>query len=220
MRIIFTLFISFVLGISRLSAQDFPLQFADSEGNVIADGTELTLNQPTVEVSEFDDAVMILSGVFVKNTTADDVPCGTEYSITQISNGDLQTCFPSNCIMRNKVGTWQSEVGIIPGNALKDMQTEWVPMDAGTLDAEFQLLKYKLNPVTKKYTVEDEGPTIKMHFVYDPAAIRNLDNTATAISSVTYYSLDGRQVAAPTHGIYLMKVNYANGRTETTKRMF
>lgn len=219
MRFVFTLFISFVLGVSGLSAQDFPLQFADANGNIITDGTELTLDQPTVEASEFDDAVMILSGVYVKNTTANDVACGTEYSITQYSNGDLQTCFPSNCIIRRGVGTWQTEVGIVPANTLKDMQTEWIPMDAGTLDAEFQLLKYKLNPVTKKYTVEDEGPTIKMHFVYNPAAIRTLDGK-TEISSVSYYSLDGRQVAAPNHGIYLMKVTYANGRTETTKRRF
>ena len=219
MRFDFTLFISIVLGVSRLSAQDFPLQFADANGNIIADGTELTLDQPTFDASGFDDAVMILSGVYVKNTTANDVAAGTEYSITQYSNGDLQTCFPSSCIIRNKVGTWQSEVGIIPGNALMDMQTEWIPMDAGTLDAEFQLLKYKLNPVTKKYTVEDDGPTIKMHFVYNPAAIRTLDSK-TEISSVSYYSLDGRQVASPTHGIYLMKVTYANGHTETTKHRF
>ena len=58
-----------------------------------------------------------------------------------------------------------------------------------------------------------------MHFVYNPAAIRTLDGM-TEISSVSYYSLDGRQVASPVHGIYLMKVTYANGRTETTKRRF
>ncbi len=76
MRLFFTLFVSCVLGISGLSAQDFPLQFADANGNIIADGTELTLDQPTVEASEFDDAVMILSGVYEKNTTANDVACG------------------------------------------------------------------------------------------------------------------------------------------------
>ena len=124
MRLIFTLFISFVFGVSGLSAQDFPLQFADANGNIIADGTELTLDQPTVEASEFDDAVMILSGVYVKNTTADDVTCGTEYSITHYSNGDLQTCFPSSCIQRHGVGSWQSEVGVVQGNELKNMQTE------------------------------------------------------------------------------------------------
>ena len=220
MKFIFTLFISFVWGVSGLCAQDFPLQFADANGNIIADGTVLTLDQPTVEASEFDDAVMILSGVYVKNTTVNDLNCGTEYSITQYSNGDLQTCFPSSCIQRHGVGTWKSEVGIISGNELKNMQTEWIPTEAGTLDAEFQLLTYKLNPVTYKYTVEDEGPKIKMHFVYDPASIRTLDNKATAVSSVTYFSLDGREVAAPTHGIYLMKVSYANGRTTTSKRMF
>nr|AKF17181.1 putative uncharacterized protein [uncultured bacterium Csd4] len=220
MRLVFTLFISFVLGVSCVSAQDFPLQFADANGNIIADGTELTLDQPTVEVSEFDDAIMILSGVFVLNTTANDVNCGTEYSITQISNGDLQTCFPSSCIQRNKVGSWTSEVGVIHGNELKNMQTEWIPQDAGTLNAEFRLLKYKLNPVTNKYTVESNGPLIKMHFVYDPAAIRALDSEASDIASVAYYSLDGRRVASPTHGIYMMKVTYTNGRTVTTKHLF
>ena len=219
MRLIITLLFSFVFGISGLNAQDFPLQFADASGNVIADGTELTLDQPTNEVSDFGEEIIMYSGVFVLNTTADAVNCGTDYSITQISNGALQTCFPINCIQRRKVGSWSSEVGTINGNELKNMQTEWLPEGAGTLDAEFQLLKYKLNPVTSKYTVEAEGPTIKMHFVYDPAAIRTLDGK-DAISSISYYSLDGQKVVSPAHGIYLMKVTYTNGQTVTSKHLF
>ncbi len=220
MRLVFTLVISFVLSVSVAQAQDFPLQFADAQGNIFADGTELTLDKPIIESYGYGDEVMMPSGVYVLNTTADEVNCGTSYSISKFSNGVFQTCFPMNCVQRNGTGSWTSEVGTVSGNELKNMQTEWLPDAEGAVDTEFQLLKYKMNPVTKKYTVEANGPKIKMHFVYDTSSVRSTELSTDRIASVSYYSLDGRKVETPAHGAYVMKVTYSNGVTKTTKQIF
>lgn len=216
----FTLSFVLMMGMLVARAQSFPVQFADAQGNVIADGTKLTLDKPEIEVSEFDDAILMPSGVYVLNTTSGEVACGTKYAITHISNGAFQTCFPVNCVMQKTTGSWTSEVGTLSANQLKDMLTEWLPVSAGSADAEFQLLTYKVNPVTKKYQVDQNGPQIQMHFVYDPSGIRAVDNTLGTVSSVAYYTLDGRRVAAPIHGLYLVRVTYANGVSKTTKQQF
>ena len=220
MRFISTLTIAFICSLVSVHAQDFALQFADAEGNIIADGTVLTLNTPEEVEDEFDDGVIIPSGVYVKNMSAEEVYCGTEYTISQISNGALQTCFPLNCIQRRSTGTWNSEVGTMSGNILKSMQTEWIPDAEGTLKAEFQLLKYKLNPITKKYTVESAGPTIQMHYEWIPASIQVLDNDLRSISRVEYFTMDGRRASAPTHGVYVVRVTYSTGAVKTTRQLF
>ncbi len=220
MRKWFTLSIFLILGLTRLDAQDFPLQFQDEQGNVIADGTILTLNTPLIEEDDFGGGLLIPSGLYVKNTSSSEVICGSEYSITSISNGVIQTCFPSNCIQRSQRGSWSSETGTMAAGESKSIQTEWIPVDAGQADMDYQLVKYKLNPVTKKYVVDGHGPKITMKFVYDPAMIHEIDHHAGAISRVDYFTLDGRRVILPAHGLYVVKTVYVNGAVKTTKQRF
>ena len=72
MKKLFTLIIPMLMGVSALHAQDFPLQFVDAQGNVVADGTVLQLT--TVEDLGYGD-VQIPAGLFVENKTADEVTC-------------------------------------------------------------------------------------------------------------------------------------------------
>ena len=220
MKRLFTILLSGFLFISPTIAQDFPLEFVDEAGNVVADGTVLTLDKPEAQEDEFDDGVMISSGLSVRNTSSVEVVCGTEYSISAISNGVFQTCFPLNCMMRKETGSWVSETGTLGAGVTKSMMTEWFPESAGKLDAEFQLLKYKLNPITNKYTLESRGPKVTLNFIFNPDAIRSMDKAENHISSVTYFTLDGRQCLSPSHGTYIMKVKYSNGVCKTSKHVF
>ena len=220
MKRLYTFLVASSLFIYPSIAQDFPLQFVDEAGNVVADGTVLTLDKPEAPEDEFDDGVMISSGLSVRNTSNEEVVCGTEYSITTMSNGVFQTCFPLNCIMRKETGSWTSETGALEAGVTKSMMTEWFPESAGKLDAEFQLLKYKQNPITKKFTLDSRGPKITMNFVFNPDAIRSVDTSEQHISSVTYFTLDGRRCMSPSHGTYIMKVTYSNGVCKTSKHIF
>ena len=80
---------------------DFPLQFADKDGNVIADGSTLNITEAG------DDGfggVLMPSGLYVKNTSSDEVQCGGSFNVKLMSNGAFQSCFPSNCMQASKVG--------------------------------------------------------------------------------------------------------------------
>ena len=202
--------------VPALYAQDFPLQFVDSQGNVVVDGTVLQLT--TVEDLGFGD-IQIPAGLYVENKTSEEVTCGTEYSITALPNGAFQTCFPTNCVMRQTTGSWSSETGTLKGNETRNMLTEWLPISEGTAVAEFQLLKYKINPVTKKPTLDTRGPKVTLNFIYAPTNMQCAD-VATAISSVEYFTLDGRRISNPSRGVYVSRITYANGTVKTQKQRF
>jgi hypothetical protein len=216
MKKLFTFIIPMLMGVPTLHAQDFPLQFVDSQGNVVVDGTVLQLT--TIEDLGYGD-VQIPSGLSVENKTSEEVTCGTEYSITALPNGAFQTCFPTNCVMRETTGSWTSETGTMKGNEKRNMLTEWLPISDGTTVAEFQLLKYKINPVTKKPSLDTRGPKVTLNFVYDPSHIHHTDVSA-AISTVEYFTLDGRRISHPSHGVYVSRITYVNGAVKTQKQQF
>lgn len=216
MKKFFTFICLMGMALAASAQNDFPLQYVASDGNVVADGTTLTLT--AIEEDAFG-GILMPSGLGVANTSSEDVVAGSEYTISTMTNGAFQTCFPENCIQRQSTGTYQSETGTIAAGALKDMQTEWLPDQEGTCVVQYQLLTYKYNKVTKKYSLDGHGPKITLRFIYDPTSINGLETT-TKISSVNYFTVDGRRVTAPVNGVYVVKVKYADGNVKTTKQMF
>ena len=216
MKKIFTFIFCMVATLAANAQNDFPIQYADEQGNVIADGTTLSLTE--CEEDAFG-GILMPSGLYVKNISSEDVVAGSEYTISRMTNGAFQTCFPENCIQKQSAGTYQSETGTIAAGVLKDMQTEWLPDQEGSCNVEYQLLTYKLNKVTKKYSLDGRGPKVILNFNYNPTAINGVVTT-TKISSVNYFTVDGRRVAVPANGVYVVKVKYADGSVKTTKQMF
>ena len=211
-----TTIILLVMGALSIQAQDFPLRFVDSNGNEVADGSVLDLTE--VEDLGFGD-VQISSGLFVENLTSEDVACGSEYSITALPNGAFQTCFPTNCVMREMTGSWTSETGTLAAHEKKSIQTEWLPYDPGTAVAEFQLLKYKLNPVTQKYAIDSRGPKVTLRFIYNPTKVLDTFSDSHVVST-TYHTLDGRSVSSPTRGFHIVRIAYSDGTVKTMKQNY
>ena len=77
MKKLFTLCIGLVAALAIQAQSDFPLQFADKDGNIIADGT--TLDITAYETDDFGD-VQMPSGLYVKNTSGEAVQGGGEYT--------------------------------------------------------------------------------------------------------------------------------------------
>ena len=71
----------------------------------------------------------------------------------------------------------------------------------------------------KKYVVDTRGPKVTMKFIYNPTGITTTDGSSN-IASVEYYTLDGRRVSSPTHGMYVSRVTYMNGVVKTFKQQF
>ena len=216
MKILFTLCIGLVAALAIQAQSDFPLQFADKDGNIIADGT--TLDITAYETDDFGD-VQMPSGLYVKNTSGEAVQGGGEYTIQKMDNGAFQTCFPVNCVRQSKTGSFTTENGEFAGGILKDMQTEWYPSEDGSCKVVYQLITFKQNPITKKYTKDQSGPTVTLNFTYNTTRIGSA-TTEKQVSRVEYYNLVGRQVQKPASGVYIVKTIYTDGSTKSRKKLF
>lgn len=212
MKRIYTLCLGLMAVLAIQAQNDFPIQFADKDGNIIADGTTLT-------ITEIEDdglgSLLMPSGLYVKNTTNAAVCCAGSFTIQSMSNGAFQSCFPSNCMQTSDTGSYTTENGLLDAGALKSMMTEWLPVAEGTCTVVYQLVTYKENPLTHQWSKDQEGPSITLNFNYDTSGVIAAAATKSACS-VTYYSLTGRKVPAPTHGMYIRTIR-ANGKTVCDK---
>lgn len=217
MKKLITLCIGLVTALAMQAQSDFPLQFADKDGNIIADGTELDLTK--YETDLFDDALTLMpSMLYVKNTSDAAVQGGGIYTIQAIGSGTFQTCFPANCIRQTSTGTYTTESGEFAAGQLKDMQTEWFPEAEGSCVVAYQLITFKQNPITKKWTKDGSGPTVTLKFTYGTSGIGS--TTADKhVSQVAYYNMAGAQVQKPANGVYLVRTTYNDGSVITRKQL-
>ena len=197
MRKLFTLCFGLFAALAIQAQNEFPLQFADQYGNVIADGSTLSITE-----SEDDGfgGILMPSGLYVKNTSSDEVRCGGSFDITQMSNGAFQSCFPTNCMQASNMGSYTTQNGAVGAGELKSMQTEWLPTAEGSCTVTYQLLTYKYNAITSKWIVDKYGPTVTLNFSYSTSGI----SAVKAEESVTCYDLQGRRVVHPSKGLYIV----------------
>lgn len=216
MKKFFTLCIGLIAALAIQAQSDFPLQFADKDGNIIADGTSLDITE--FEMDAFGE-VMMSSKLYVKNITETAVQGGGIYTIKSIGSGSFQTCFPTNCVNKTAAGTYETGDGSLNAGELKNMQTEWMPSAEGTCKVTYQLITYKQNVITKKWNKDKKGPTVTINFTYGSTGIDNTTDDKKALS-VEYYSLTGRQVVKPAHGMYIVTTTYADGSKKSRKQLF
>ena len=217
MKKLFTLTLSLLFALTAAAqATDTSVQFCDKDGNIIADGTTLTLTQFE---EDFFGNVQMPSGLLVKNTTDKSVHITADYTISSMSSGTFQICFPQNCVVQNRIGTYATEQGDLAAGALRDMQTEWFPTVVGTCNVSMKIVTYKQNAITKAWVKKGDGPSLQLNFAYDPASISGVA-TDKNVSSIQYYTLDGRRIASPKNGVYVVKTKYADGSEKQTKQLF
>lgn len=215
MKKIFTLCLGLIAVLAVQAQDDFPLQFADKDGNIIVDGT--TINLTEVIIDDFG-GIMMPTNLYVKNITEQSVQGGGRYTIQSIGNGTFQTCFPTNCIQKSAKGTYDTESGTFDAGILKYMNTEWLPVAEGKAVVDYQLLTFRQNPITKKWMVDGEGPKVTLSFDYNTASVSGVKNDKN-VSSVVYYDMQGRYVSKPTHGVYVKKIFYTDGSQSSKKHM-
>ena len=215
MKKILTLFLGLVAALAVKAQSNFPLQFADKDGNIIADGVTITITD--YDSDNFGDVVM-RSKLYVKNTSEVTVQAGGVYNIQEIGSGSFQTCFPSNCIRQTSAGTYSTANGMLAPGELKDMQTEWYPSAEGSCRVTYQLVTYYQNPNNMKWVKDGDGPTVTLNFNYGSTAIGStiIDRQ---VRHVEYYNMAGQQVEQPKGRIIIAKITYEDGK-QTMRRQF
>lgn len=214
MKKLFTLCMGLVASLAIQAQSDFPIQFADKDGNIIADGT--TLNLTEYEADEFDGSILMPSGLYAKNTTDKELKMWGVYTVTVIDNGIFQTCFPVNCVQQKSKGSYETAEGTLAANELKYMQTEWIPAAEGSCSVTYQLNYYEKNAIGQEKP--KEGPKVTINFTYSTSGVSSA-NTDKAISQEAYYDIQGRQLSENAHGLVVKKTMYADGTSKTQKHI-
>lgn len=212
-----TLFLTLAACLGMQAQTDFLVQFADKNGNVIANGT--TLNLTEYETDGFGD-IQLPAGLYVKNTTSAPIPVKGKYTVETLDNGIFQTCFPENCNTYDATGSYESQTGQLTTSELRNMQTEWKPTAEGQCKVTYQLYYWGTNDFGGQSFVE--GPKVILLFTYGKQAGIDAVISDVGIRSITYYDLTGRPVVevggvTPTQGVYIRKVVHSNGTTIVSK---
>lgn len=212
MKKLFTLCIALLFSCVAMNAQNFI--FVDGDGNTIENGATLTMDQVSYKEDfvfnpdgsyEIIQVLMIsLSGVYIKNNSAESQSCKVTYNVTALPNGSFAACCAGNCSNLDSEGTIEKNANADAGKTIDiSTDTEWVPVAAGTTTV-------KISAQGSKSMLPDSEITI--NFIYDgTASIDGIQNNADN-KVVARYSINGQLLDAPQKGINILK--YADGRIE------
>lgn len=209
MKKLFTLCIALLFSCVAMNAQNFI--FVDGDGNTIENGATLTMDQVSYKedfVFNPDEIIQVpmisLSGVYIKNNSAESQSCKVTYNVTALPNGSFAACCAENCSNLDSEGTIEKNANADAGKTIDiSTDTEWVPVAAGTTTV-------KISAQGSKSMLPDSEITI--NFIYDgTASIDGIQNNADN-KVVARYSINGQLLDAPQKGINILK--YADGRIE------
>lgn len=210
MKKLFTLCIALLFSCVAMNAQNFI--FVDGDGNTIENGATLTMDQVSYKenfVFNPDDSyervqvpMISLSGVYIKNNSAESQSCKVTYNVTALPNGSFAACCAGNC--SNLDSEIEKNANADAGKTIDiSTDTEWVPVAAGTTTV-------KISAQGSKSMLPDSEITI--NFIYDgTASIDGIQNNADN-KVVARYSINGQLLDAPQKGINILK--YSDGRIE------
>ncbi len=211
MKKLFTLCIALLFSCVAMNAQNFI--FVDGDGNTIENGATLTMDQVSYKKEfvynpdgsyEIQVPMISLSGVYIKNNSAESQSCKVTYNVTALPNGLFAACCAGNCSNLDSEGTIEKNANADAGKTIDiSIDTEWVPVAAGTTTV-------KISAQGSKSMLPDSEITI--NFIYDgTASIDGIQNNADN-KVVARYSINGQLLDAPQKGINILK--YADGRIE------
>ena len=145
-----------------------------------------------------------LSGVYIKNNSAESQSCKVTYNVTALPNGSFAACCAENCSNLDSEGTIEKIANADAGKTIDiSTDTEWVPVAAGTTTV-------KISAQGSKSMLPDSEITI--NFIYDgTASIDGIQNNADN-KVVARYSINGQLLDVPQKGINILK--YSDGRIE------
>lgn len=212
MKKLFTLCIALLFSCVAMNAQNFI--FVDGDGNTIENGATLTMDQVSYKEDfvfnpdgsyEIIQVPMIsLSGVYIKNNSAESQSCKVTYNVTALPNGSFAACCAGNCSNLDSEGTIEKNANADAGKTIDiSTDTEWVPVAAGTTTV-------KISAQGSKSMLPDSEITI--NFIYDgTASVDGIQNNADN-KVVARYSINGQLLDTPQKGINILK--YSDGRIE------
>lgn len=217
MKKISTLLLPLLLFPLGMAAQvDHTFEFVDESGNIIADGSTITVDQ--MESDGFDIFMSVPVGVKATTETTDG-GC-IKVIADNLPNGSFQICSFGNCVKTSTPGTFYSAKGALRAIDEATIAAEWMPLDYATwtLTLQLQTVEREYDDLSECYVydkVKADGPTITVRMVYtDPTGIASIETDNKQTAPIAHYSLSGQRLAQPVKGINI--VRRADGSTVKT----
>lgn len=220
MKKIFTLCISLLMGCVALNAQTFA--FVDGDGNVINNGTTVTMPKE-IHVDDLTGETYIpLTGVSVKNISSTDGNCDVTFTVIELPGGKFQACCLGSCnAALTAVGATDTydNISRSAGATATLSGTEWYNGGMGTKFTDifgdyydFPLTEEGIVGTCKmKVSVAKSGNStpdseIYIDFIYEGtgAGISGVENEKDN-AVVGYYTIDGVKLNAPQKGLNIVK---------------
>lgn len=233
MKKLFTLCAAVLMGSVMAFAQtDNTFRFVDADGNEVPDGTVLeryerhdSIVHFPPPVGDIDNGTMIPAGLYVENTSSEEVFCAIDYQVTQIDGGVFQICFPTNCVPQTTVTDLISTgTGPIQASSKNDLRTEWIVRIASTETEYHGICKATIRLKTMRqvktgevggypiydYELVGYGPKVEIIF-YNDGTTEGITapEKAGQAEVEAYYSLDGCRRDVPQKGLNIVK--YSDG---------
>lgn len=198
---------------SMAQSIDQTFEFVDEQGNIVADGSTITIN--TVE----DDGIDLLMRVplAVKATSNTDKGGTIKVDASAMPNGSFQICSFGNCIAKPRACIFYSAKGKLNKATQKSIAAEWMPTAEGawTATLQLQVVEPEFDDISEDYVYDKviaDGPKVTVKFAYgESTGIKGVAYDQTASEPVAYYTLSGQRVAGVQPGITIVKCQ--NGKS-------
>ena len=196
-RLLFCVFCAFCMTTTVMAQDSDTFQFVDQSGNMVANGSTVTLSDLKEDLFLGN---YISSGLSVKNTSATTARVRMVYDITTLDNGTFQICFPVNCMSRFETGAYTTTADNMSGGEQRDLQCEWFPEAYGT--CKVALAIEVVNALGTKIA---DGPAVQVAFAYaDPAHVNAFSTEVTVLER---YTLQGQPATNSHQGITIIRLS-------------
>lgn len=155
-------------GFLGMVAQDTTFELIDADGNVVPDGTTLTLTEVQTEEDPGTGETWMLmpAGLSVRNATGVQAALRMHVTIDRMDNGTYQICFPVSCQSYDAPGVYQTGADMMAAGETRLLNTEWLPDVEGICEVKLQVevMTTMGFPPNVQYMHMADGPAVTLHF--------------------------------------------------------
>lgn len=195
------------------------LQFVDDKKNVVADGAVFEVTEVETQDGEEEGSIeyFLKPKLSVKYVGGLKKTVALKLDVTAMPHGKFGCCFGSCVPPFEEAGNYMSFAMKMDANDIVGIDSEWI---LGKADAPITWIAtitagfcetVETTPGVKEAKMIDEGPSVKVKFVYTPTGVASVKDSNTTVTEVERYNVQGQKISKPCKGINIIKLS--NGKT-------
>ena len=194
------------------------LQFVDDKENIVTDGTVFEVTKiETQDGEEGGIEYFLKPNLSVKYVGGMPQTVGLRLALTAMPHGKFGCCFGTCIPPFEEAGNYMSFTKKMKANDVEGIESEWI---LGKADAPVTWTaiitagfceKKETTPGVEETKMTDEGPSVKVKFIYTPTGIDSVKDGNATVTEVERYNVQGQKISKPCKGINIIKLS--NGKT-------